>query len=95
MLAWFDHHVFAILIHSGFKHECVSQEFAGPCAQGVLDPITVPRPISLGCAGLFWFNNLLIWPFLGTSAHEGCHPPATRWIVVVGRGSKKSMRIPE
>ena len=45
--------------------------FAGPCAQGVLDPIIVPRPMPLGCAGLIdpivqFKDNA----FLRTSAHE-------------------------
>ena len=43
----------------------------GPCVQGVLDPVIVPCPMSLGCAGLtdpivqFKANA-----FPGTSAHE-------------------------
>ena len=43
-------------------------KFAGPCAQGVLDPLMIPCPMSLGCAGLFvlFKDNA----FLGTSAHE-------------------------
>ena len=28
-------------------------KFAGPCAQGVLDPVIIPCPMSPGCAGLF------------------------------------------
>ena len=59
----------------------VAHKFAGPCAQGVLDPLIVPRPMSQGCDGLFWLKNLLIWAFLGTSAHESVplagYPPAT------------------
>ena len=53
---------------------------AGPCAQGVLDTVIVPRPMSLGCSGLF----VLIKEnaFLGTSAHESVplagSLPATR-----------------
>ena len=61
-------------------------KFAGPCAQGVLDPIIVPRPMSQGCDGLFWLKNLLIWAFLGTSAHESVplagYLLATRWLLV-------------
>ena len=43
-------------------------KFAGPCAQGVLDPLIVPRPMSLGRPGLF----VLIkdYAFLRASAHE-------------------------
>ena len=45
-----------------------NKKFAGPCAQGVLDTVIVPRPMSLGRPGLFVLikNNA----FLGTSAHE-------------------------
>ena len=61
-------------------------KFAGPCAQGVLDPVIVPRPMSQGRDGLFWLKNLLIWAFLGTSAHESVPPVgyllATRWLLV-------------
>ena len=53
------------------------KEFAGPCAQGVLDPLMIPRPMSHGCAGLIdpivqFKDNA----FLGTSAHESV-PPAS------------------
>ena len=43
-------------------------KFAGPCAQGVLDTVIVPRPMSLGRPRLFvlFKDNA----FLGTSAHE-------------------------
>ena len=45
--------------------------FAGPCAQGVLDTVIVPRPMSLGCSGLI--DSIVLFKdnaFLGTSAHE-------------------------
>ena len=54
-------------------------QFAGPCAQGVLDPAIVPCFMSLGCAALSvpFKDNA----FLGTSAHESVlfagYPPAT------------------
>ena len=43
-------------------------QFAGPLAQGVLDPVIIPCPMSLGCAVLIvlFKDNA----FLGTSAHE-------------------------
>ena len=46
----------------------IAVKFAGPCAQGVLDPVMIPCPMSLGCAVLFvlFKDNA----FLGTSAHE-------------------------
>ena len=49
----------------------VDDKFAGPCAQGVLDPVIVPRPMSLGCTG--WIDSIVLFEdnaFLGTSAHE-------------------------
>ena len=58
----------------------LSFKFAGPCAQGVLDPVIVPCPMSLGCAVLF----VLIkdYAFLRASAHESVplagYSPATR-----------------
>ena len=71
-----------------------TKEFAGPCAQGVLDPVIVPRPMSMGRPGLF----VLIkdYAFLRASAHESVLPagylPDTRRIpagylplLVVGR----------
>ena len=67
------------------------QQFAGPCAQGVLDTVIVPRPMSLGRPGLFvlFKDNA----FLGTSAHESVplvgYSLATRWIIVVGRDLAK------
>ena len=73
------------------KSACIGKEFAGPCAQGVLDTVIVPRPMSLGCAGLFvlFKDNA----FLGTSAHESVltagYSPATRRIPVVGRDLAK------
>ena len=45
----------------------------GPCAQGVLDPVIIPCPVSLGCAVLFSLSKDSA--FLGTSAHESV-PPA-------------------
>ena len=44
------------------------EKFAGPCAQGVLNTVIVPRPMSLGRPGLFVLikDNA----FLGNSAHE-------------------------
>ena len=67
--------------------------FTGLCAQGVLDPIIILRPMSLNCDGLLWLNNLLIYAFLGTSAHDSLplagYPLATCRIPVVRRGSKK------
>ena len=78
---------------SAFRMDKNPQKFAGPCAQGVLDPVMIPCPMSQGCDGLFWLKNLLIWAFLGTSAHESVplvgYLLATRWIIAVGRGSKK------
>ena len=46
-------------------------KFAGPCAQGVLDPVIVPCPMSHGCSGLI--DSIVLFKdnaFLGTSAHE-------------------------
>ena len=58
------------------------KEIAGPCAQGVLDPVIVPRPMSHCCAGLI--DSIVLFKdnaFLGTSAHESVTPagylPAT------------------
>ena len=50
----------------------IAIEFAGPCAQGVLDPVMIPCPMSLGCYVLFvlFKDNA----FLGTSAHESVLP---------------------
>ena len=51
------------------------KKIAGPCAQGVLDPVIVPCPMSLGCAGLI--DPIIIFKdnaFLGTSAHESVAP---------------------
>ena len=31
--------------------------FAGPCAQGVLEPLMIPCPMSPGCAGLIFFRT--------------------------------------
>ena len=39
-----------------------------PCAQGVLDPVIVPRPMSQGRPGLFVLSKDNA--FLGTSTHE-------------------------
>ena len=53
-------------------------EFAGPLAQGVLDPVIVPCPMSHGCAGLI--DSIVLLKdnaFLGTSAHESVLLPAT------------------
>ena len=46
----------------------IRSKFAGPRAQGVLDPLIVPRPMSLGRPGLFVLikDNA----FLGTLAHK-------------------------
>ena len=43
-------------------------KFAGPCAQGMLDPAIVPHPMSVGRPGLFvlFKDNA----FLRASAHE-------------------------
>ena len=67
-----------------------ASEFAGPCAQGVLDPVIVPRPMSLGCTGLI--DSIVLFKdnaFLGTSAHESVLPasylPATCWLLVDSR----------
>ena len=66
-------------------------KFAGPCAQGVLDPIIVPRPMSMGRPGLFVLikDNA----FLRTSAHESVFPagylPVPCRIIVVGRTPAK------
>ena len=35
------------------RDKVAQTKFAGPCAQGVLDTVIVPRPMSLGCDGLF------------------------------------------
>ena len=58
-------------------------QFAGPCAQGVLDTVIVPCPMSLGCSGLI--DSIVLFKdnaFLGTSAHESVplagSPPAPR-----------------
>ena len=62
-------------------------QFAGPCAQGMLDPLIVPRPMSLGRPGLF----VLIkdYAFLRASAHESVitagYLLATRWLLAVSR----------
>ena len=68
--------------------------FAWPCAQGVLDPLIVPCPMSLGCSGLI--DSIVLFKdnaFLGTSAHESVplvgYLLATCWIVVVGRDLAK------
>ena len=78
-------------------------KFAGPCAPGLLDPVIVPRPMSQGCAGLFWLKNLLIWAFLGTSAHESvplagdlpatCRLPAGLSLWVAGQKSNENPRV--
>ena len=39
-------------------------EFAGPCAQGVLDTVIVPCPMSLGCAvliGPIVYSEIMQW----------------------------------
>ena len=42
-----------------------------PYAQGVLDPVIVPRPMSQGCAGLIdSVVHYIAYGFLKTSAHE-------------------------
>ena len=49
----------------------MTPKFGGPCAQGVLDPVIVPCPMSLGCSGLI--DSIVLFKdnaFLGTSAHE-------------------------
>ena len=78
-------------------------KFAGPCAQGVLDPVMIPCPISQGCDRLFWLKNLLIWAFLGTSAHESVplvgYLLATCWLLaglplwVAGQKSNENPRV--
>ena len=62
-------------------------EFAGPCAQGVLDTVIVPCPMSLGCTGLI--DSIVLLKdnaFLGTSAHESVtlagYLLATCWLPV-------------
>ena len=74
-------------IQCGQNHERRMCQFAGPCAQGVLDPLIVPRPMSLGRPGLF----VLIkdYAFLRASAHESV-PLAgylldTCWLLAVSR----------
>ena len=67
----------------------IHNKFAGPCAQGMLDSVMIPGPMSLGCAGLIDpIVRFKDYAFLGTSAHESVplasYLPATRWIVVVG-----------
>ena len=72
-------------------------QFAGPLAQGVLDPVIIPCPMSMvlvprpGCSGLFvLFKDM---HFLGTSAHESVplagYLPTTCRIPVAGRDPKK------
>ena len=62
-------------------------KFAGPCAQGVLDPVIILCPMSLGCAVLIVLikDNA----FLGTSAHESVplagYSPATCRLLAVSR----------
>ena len=47
------------------------KQFAGPCAQGVLDSVIAPCPLSPGCAGLIdSIVQFKDYAFLGTSAHE-------------------------
>ena len=61
-------------------------QFAGPCAQGVLDTVIVPRPMSLGCTGLI--DSIVLFKdnaFLGTSAHESVTPAGYLLIPVVCR----------
>ena len=62
------------------------EKFAGPCAQGVLDTVIVPRPMSLGCSGLI--DSIVLFKdnaFLGTSAHESVtlagYSLATCWLL--------------
>ena len=62
-------------------------KLAGPCAQGVLDPVIVPRPMSQGRPGFF----VLIkgYAFLRASAHESVtlagYLPATCRLLVDSR----------
>ena len=67
-------------------------EFAGPCAQGVLDPVIVACPMS--CSGLI--DSIVLFKdnaFLGTSAHESMLPVGSLLapcrIIVVGRDLAK------
>ena len=60
-----------------------TEKFAGACTQGVLDPVMILCPMSLGCAGLI--DSIVLFKdnaFLGTSAHESVtsagYLPATR-----------------
>ena len=61
--------------------------FAGPCAQGVLDSVMIPCPMSLGRPGLFvlFKDNA----FLGTSTYESVplagYLPDTCWILATPR----------
>ena len=64
---WFpDGRTPAFRMHENLKNP--KTKFAGPCAQGVLDPVIVPRPMSHGRSVLFdlFEDNA----FIGTSAHE-------------------------
>ena len=62
-------------------------QFAGPCAQGVLDPVMIPCPMSLGCAVLFCsIGYFLIRSFLGAldpkSVLLAGYLLATCWLLV-------------
>ena len=72
------------------KEVPLKEKFAGPCAQGVLDTVIVPRPMSLGCSGLI--DSIVLFKdnaFLGTSAHESVtlagYLLATCWLPVDSR----------
>ena len=40
-------------VHKTSYTSAYINKFAGPCAQGVLDPVMIPCPMSLSCAVLF------------------------------------------
>ena len=81
-----DNSIQASSAHFG---EAPATKNAGPCAQGVSDPVIVPRPMSQGRPGLF--VRIKDYAFLRASAHESVplagYSPATRRIPVVGRDS--------
>ena len=69
----------------------MSTKFAGPLAQGVLDPVLVPCPMSWAVLDCLFYSKIM--HFLGTSADESVPPAgyslATCWIAVAGRDPKK------
>ena len=82
-----DHLIYYFSMALGAENEV---KFAGPCAQGVLDTVIVPCPMSLGCTGLI--DSTVLFKdnaFLGTSAHESVtlvgYLPAPRRLLVDSR----------